>query len=963
MNSVVQEMLAVLNGDPPPGNYLMHYGVKRRSGRYPWGSGENPYQHSGDWLSRVQELRKEGFTYTDENGKVYKGDTAIAKSMNMSTTEFRAAYTIAKNERRSLLVDRAKALRDKGMTPTEIAKEMGYANESSVRALLNEKSEASMNSAKAVHDILKEKLDNSSHGMLDVGSATELSLGVSREKMEVALTMLEMEGYEIYGAGIPNITNKGKQTNMMVLCKPGTEYKEVYNFENVDSIDDYVSHDGGDTFDKRWVYPESMDSSRLMIRYSEEGGLEKDGLVEIRRNVDDLSLGESTYAQVRILVDGDHYIKGMAVYSDGSDMPDGVDVIFNTNKTVGTPVNKVLKEIKADPENPFGSLIKDGIVDPDDPDNTANGGQSYYYDSNGNKKLSLINKRAEEGDWGKWADTIPSQFLAKQKLSLAKQQLKLTLDDKQDEFDSIMELTNPTVKKVLLDSFASDCDASAVHLKAAALPRQKYQVIIPLTTIKDDEVYAPQYENGEKVALIRYPHGGTFEIPILTVNNKSAEGKKYLGDAADAVGITKAVADRLSGADFDGDTVMVIPTAGNGKNSKVKITSTKPLKDLEGFDTKVSYGPDSSDPVKVTKNGTEYYTRDGHTYARMRDTQKQMGVVSNLITDMTIKGADTSELARAVKHSMVVIDAEKHKLDWKQSEKDNGIAELKAKYQGHYDDDGNYHEGASTLLSRAKSQQQVLKQRGQVHINQIGKSWYDSSKPEGALIYNRVEETYTDKKGKTKVRTETSTKMAETDDATTLISEYNSSIEQLYANYANKCKSLANEARKAKVYTENLKTNATAKAVYKNEVQSLKDKVAVSAKNAPRERQAQMLANSVMKAMKQDNPSMTKEEIKKAETRELNKARAKVGAKRTAVTVTDKEWEAIQSGAVSENLLNQVLKYADKDDIKQRATPRSSTELRTSQKNKIKRMKALGYTTAQIANAVGCSTSTVQKYS
>ena len=39
---------------------LMHYGIKRRSGRYPWGSGDNPYQRSGDWISRVDELKKSG---------------------------------------------------------------------------------------------------------------------------------------------------------------------------------------------------------------------------------------------------------------------------------------------------------------------------------------------------------------------------------------------------------------------------------------------------------------------------------------------------------------------------------------------------------------------------------------------------------------------------------------------------------------------------------------------------------------------------------------------------------------------------------------------------------------------------------------------------------------------------------------------------------------------------------------
>jgi hypothetical protein len=102
----------------------------------------------------------------------------------------------------------------------------------------------------------------------------------------------------------------------------------------VHSVREYVSHDGGDTFDT-FVYPKSMDSNRIKIRYAEEGGIDKDGLVEIRRGVDDLSLGESHYAQVRILVDDNKYIKGMAVYSDN--MPDGVDIVFNTNKKKELP--------------------------------------------------------------------------------------------------------------------------------------------------------------------------------------------------------------------------------------------------------------------------------------------------------------------------------------------------------------------------------------------------------------------------------------------------------------------------------------------------------------------------------------------------------------------------------------------------------------------------------------------------
>ena len=139
------------------------------------------------------------------------------------------------------------------------------------------------------------------------------------------------------------------------------------------------------------------------------------------------------------------------------------------------------RQVKDDPDNPFGSLIKEGINDPDNP-SSERGGQSYYYDKNGKKQLSLINKRAEEGDWGDWADKLPSQFLSKQSMSLIKKQLNLAAADKQAEFDDICSLTTPTVKKVLLKSFADDCYAASEHLKAAALPRQKYQVCLLYTS-------------------------------------------------------------------------------------------------------------------------------------------------------------------------------------------------------------------------------------------------------------------------------------------------------------------------------------------------------------------------------------------------------------------------------------------------------------------------------------------------
>lgn len=897
--------------EKPSLDELVHYGMPRRSGRYPWGSGKDPYQRSSDFLSRIEELTKAGLS-----------EKEIADSMGLTTTQYRVQKSLAKDERRSVEVARAKGLREKGYSLKEIAKEMGYANDSSIRSLLDEGAESRMNQSKNTANLLRKQVDEK--GMIDVGTGVEKELNISKEKLNQALYMLELEGYNVYGRGVPQATNPGKQTNVRILCKPGIDHKDIYDSSKIHSITNYISHDGGETFDT-FVYPKSMDIKRLGIRYAEDGGTEKDGVIEIRRGVKDLSLGGSHYAQVRILVDNDRYLKGMAVYSD--DLPDGVDVLFNTNKSKKTAPRDVMKEIKDDPDNPFGSLIKAG-------------GQSYYTDSNGKRQLSLINKRADEGDWGEWSDKLPSQFLSKQNLNLIKRQLNIAAETKQHEYEEIMNLTNPVVKASLLKSFSDDCDAAAVHLQAASLPGQKYQVILPVTSMKDTEVYAPNYNNGDKLALVRFPHGGTFEIPILTVNNKHADAKRMIGtNALDAVGINSKVAERLSGADFDGDTVMVIPIKGS-----TKITSTPPLKGLEGFDPKMSY-PE----------------RPGMKY--MKNTQTEMGKISNLITDMTILGANQDELARAVRHSMVVIDAAKHKLDYKQSEIDNGIASLKKKYQGRIDPEtGQYKEGAITIISRAKGEVSVTKRQGSPIIDpETGKqSWKDTDNPtyEKKVVNKRTGEVTT----KTVTKTQKSTKMFETDDARTLLSPSNNPKEIAYADYANKMKALANEARKSMISTPPMKYDPHAKLKYAEEVESLKAKVDVALMNAPKERKAQILANSIVQAKKDANPDLTSKELKKIGQQALDQTRRKVGAKRELVYITDREWEAIQAGAISSARLKTLLNNADMDRVKQLATPRNSNELDV---NKIARIKSLtlnGYTNSEIASKLGVSVSTIRKY-
>lgn len=905
--------------NPTAEDSLMHYGIPRRSGRYPWGSGDDPYQHGRDFLGRIEELKKNGWTETPEN---------IQKEFGMTTTQYRSEKGIANNQRRMLEVARAKSLKEDGLGYTEIGRKMGL-NESTVRSLLNERSEAKMNQAKKTADFIKKQIDEK--GMIDVGVGVERELNISREKLNQALAVLEAEGYPVYGGRVDQVTNAGKKTTIKVICPPGTEHKEIYNYEKVKTINDYVSHDGGDTFDK-YVPPKSIDSKRVGIRYAEEGGIEKDGVIELRRGVADLSLGNSRYSQVRILVDNDRYLKGMAVYSD--DLPDGVDIMFNTNKKLGTDKRDVLKKVKDDPDNPFGALIKPG-------------GQSYYIDKDGNRQLSPINKTREEGDWDDWSNALPSQFLSKQNINLAKKQLNLAAADKMAEFEEINSLTNPTVKKYLLSSFAEDCDSAAVHLKAAALPGQKYHVIMPVTTMKDDEVYAPKYPDGTKLALIRYPHGGTFEIPILTVNNKQADARKLLGaDAFDAVGINSKVAERLSGADFDGDTVMCIPTHDRG--GRVKITSTPPLKGLEGFDPKMAY-PEVKG-MKVMKN-----------------TQTEMGKISNLITDMTLQGAPQDELAAAVRHSMVVIDAEKHHLNYKQSEMDNNISALKKKYQAHVDDNGNVHYGgAATLLSRAKGETPVLKRQGTPQINMKGKDWYDPNKPEGSLIYKTADDVAYEINGKVKYRTQKSTKMAETDNAYNLISDANTPMERAYADYANKMKSLANQARKEIMTTGKIKYSATAKATYQPEVDSLMAKLNTALLNAPRERQAQLLANAEVNAKKAENKDMKPADIKKASQRALSKYRSELGSvarRDRSIKVTDKEWEAIQAGAISENVLMKILANTDSDSLRQKATPKTTNTISTVQANRIKAMRASNYTIDEIARALGVSTATITKYS
>lgn len=871
---------------------LAHYGILRKSGRYPWGSGKTPNQRNRDFLSYVDDMKKKGLS-----------EKEIADGIGISITKLRAVKAIAKNEQKAANEAMAMRLKEKGMSNVAIGNRMGI-NESSVRALLDPSNQAKTDVLVKTAEQVRKRVDEV--GYLDIGKGVSRQLGISETRLNTAISMLEEDGYSVFNnIRVPQVNSKNQYTPMKVLTKPDTTFSDVMqNRDKIRSMAAY-SEDKGHTFETIKA-PKHLSSKRLKVNYAEDGGIEADGLMYIRPGAEGLSLGKSRYAQVRISVDGTHYLKGMAIYKN--DLPDGVDIVFNTNKSNTGNKLDALKKLKG----------KEG-------DNAND-----RFGASVSRQKGHLNILSEEGAWEGWNRTLASQMLSKQKPELAKQQLDKFYDAKKAQFDEIMSLTNPVIRKHLLESYSDDIDSAAVKLRGAAIPKMASHVILPVKSLKDNEVYAPNYHNGDKVVLIRYPHGGIFEIPELTVNNRHPEAKSLIGPKArDAIGINARVAEKLSGADFDGDTVMVIP------NNNRQIQTKKTLKGLENFDPKASYP--AYPGMKVISD---------------KYKQKQMGIVSNLITDMTIKGANDNELAAAVRHSMVIIDAEKHKLNYKQSEKDNGIRALQKKYQPKPDGRAG---GASTIISRASSEQSV--------DHRVARKASDGGPIDpktGKKVYTYTNEGYTNAKGEFVKRRTKSTKMAETDDAFSLVSTGGGTeMEKIYANHANKLKALANQARKDTYHTPPLKYNPQAKIKYKSEVASLDSKLNTALKNKPLRRQAQVIANATVKQKTLANPDLDDEHLKRIKRQALAEAMVRSGAEKSQIHISDKEWEAIQAGAITNNKLTEIVKMADQERVKQLATPHTGATMTSSRIAKAKAMANNGNTRAEIASALGVSVGTI----
>lgn len=898
------------------GDSIEHYGILRKSGRYPWGSGgaegsAGAAARAGTFFDMVRDLESKGLTRQQ-----------IAQGFGMTTTQLRDTVTIAKNTQRRENQIKAEKLRAKGWSATAIGTEMGL-NESSVRQLLNPSVQERTQILENTTNMLREEVDKG--GWIDIGRGTEYYIpggGISKEKLRAAVSILKDEGYKQIDVQVPQAGTQ-HMTTYKTLCPPGTTYKDVVTSKDQIRGLTKVSEDGGRTLIGMDHPPLSISSKRIAVNYKEDGGDKADGVIYVRPGVKDVYLGGAKYAQVRIDVDGTHFIKGMAMYKD--DLPAGVDLVFNTNKKradLGSDKLAALKPQSEDKDNPFGSTVKRQIVE---------------LDANGKERVtSVMNILDEEGNWDTWSRTLSSQVLSKQSPKLAKQLLDETYDRKRREFDEIMALTNPTVREKLLQSFSDSADSDAVHLSAAGMPRSSYHVILPFNSLKENEVYAPNFNQGERVALIRYPHGGTFEIPELSVNNNAPVPKATIGRAVDAIGINHKVAERLSGADFDGDFVMVIP------NNEGLIKSTPALKSLQEFDPQTYKLPDSAPHMSARTKGRE------------------MGNVSNLITDMTIKKASMDEIARAVKHSMVVIDAEKHHLDYKRSALDHGIAALKQKYQG------GKERGAATLISRATSQERVNARRPRP-ASKGGRI----DPATGKLMYQPTGEMRTTvrrlKSGEVRTKVEPvkmiSTKLAETDDARTLLSSNGGTlIERVYADHSNRLKALANLSRKEMVNsTDAIPVSTSAKRVFKSEVDQLKADLHIANMNSPRERRAQVLANSIIAQKKVANPDMDDATLKKVKSQALTAARKRTGAKKELVPISDRQWEAIQAGAVSKTMLKQILDNADIERVKELATPKPQSIMGSAENARARSLVAQGLTQAEVARVLGVSLTTLKK--
>ena len=892
-------------------SFLMHYGIKRRSGRYPWGSGEHPFQSAEEFMDYVKNAKEEGLS-----------ETEIARALNLSTNAFRDQRTAARNEIRENWRTMGIKLTSMGYSLNGAANRMGV-SPSTLSGILSDRN----NVREEVNNKVKSEMENmlKQGYLIDVGEGAESHLGISKERLRAMVKSMESSGYKVMAVYQKQVGTHNK-TSMKVLCPEDMDLKTL-----IDSKDKIVPpnfHVDRDTNEiQKPEPPRAFPSERVMIRYAEDGGKDRDGLIQLRKGVPELSLGNARYAQVRISVDGTHYLKGMAMYSD--DMPEGVDIIYNVNKHKGTPKMDCMKKMKSDPDSPFGATIR--------MDDELVLAQRHYTDKDGKRQLSCLNIVSEEGTWFEWSKSLPSQMLSKQRVPVVKRQLDKSYQAAAARVNAMMQIKNPAIRAKVAEDLSGQLDSDATNLRAMAYPRQCAQVILPFPNLSENEIYAPNFKDGERVALIRFPHGGIFEIPQLTVRNHGSPAAKELGNAIDAVGINPRVAEQLSGADFDGDTVLVIP------NNEGSIISHPMLKELRDFDPKESYPGKDCDPADLIPN-------DGPN-KKKGDKIKglEMGRISNLITDMTIMGAPFNEIARAVKHSMVVIDAQKHQLNYKKSYIDNNIGELYIKYHG------GEKRGASTIVSRATATARVPERREAKGLYEVPPEKRDDWMQGKRVYVETGGQHWNTSQQKMMPNLDEVAKMDLTDDARTLSS--GTEVEEVYADFSNKMKELADTCRRVTRTAPAYRKNPMVADQYRDEVAIIESKVAERKKKSPLERRANILAEADMRLKIQADPSIKDDpdKFKKESNRSLLRARNNLSVGDVDIHLTDKEWNAVFNGALNGDTFLYLMRHCDSMELNQQVFHEKDNIISDQRIVMVKEMDRLGYSRAQIAEHTGLS--------
>jgi len=839
-------------------NYLIHYGTKRHSGRYPWGSGGN---ESGT-TKQIQELLNKGYSYKD-----------IANKLGTTASEIKSYISYSKTQETNHMIHQIAAKKQHGYSNVEIAKQLGV-SEGLVRYYSNkqisEKKAASNERVDKVSKSLESILDK--HIGVDVGTGVNVNLNLTNSEMNKVIVGLKDKGYKVEMINVPDPTNRAITVLHQILTKESVTGRDLHQ-----SINDIVSVNVKANKVSTGTKPISISKTRVAIKHDPS----KDGMIYIRPGVKDIFIPVGkTYCQARILVGENKYLKGMAVYSD--DIPKGKDVQFFHSKATDS---KALKDIEKG-INIFGSNV-------------------YQYEKNGvQSAINVVGSKpgaGVEGYWDGWnsARNLSTQFLAKQPPKAITERIRATKLDLAKELKDINSISNPTIKSWALENFSLALDKKAASMDVSAFPRQSNKVIFGID-IKDNEVYAPTYNSGETIALVRYPHAGTFEIPVLKVNNNNPSGRKILGNAIDAIGISAKSAAQLSGADYDGDTVIAIPAK--------YVKATAPVKSLIDFDPRKAYP-------------------NGPTTPRITEKQKQekMGEITNLISDATIRGASVSELTRLVKHSMVVIDSYKHNLDYKQSEIDNDIASLKKKYRQ-----------TASIISDAKSPAYVNRE---LDTSAKGRSYSLPIDSKGNIVYKES----TTKRYKSKV------------DKISLIDNpekhYTSSngVESSYASYSEHLKNMARSARlqSAKV-SKAYSVNEAAAKEYKNEIASISYKLGQFERSKAAERQVNR--KTLAKSAKSDDTT-------KAEQIRAN-YRKQYGV--APLQLTKREAEALAKGALPKSTVVKALKAFK--GLNYSSFTKSTQATTKLQASNVKRYKNLGYNYSEIANILGISVDRVKQY-